>query len=107
MSLEKQVERMGERIGLLRNLAVLLNVFVVVTVGAIMFIPGLLAQEIMVYLISVCGFLFLMVTVALIMARKDSTATLYFTGLSLLLAGLIAGVFIGAVVASVAKRITH
>lgn len=107
MNLEKQLERMGERIGLLRNLAVLLNVFVVVTVGAVMFVPAIIAQEVMVYLISVCGFLFLMVTVALIMARKDSTATLYFTGLSLLIAGLIAGVFIGAVVVTVAKTIQH
>ena len=97
MNYERELEKIGERVGLMRNLAIMLNLFVLTSIGAFMFIPGIIEPIVKIYLVSVSGFALVGITLALLLARKDSTATLFFTGLSLLISGIFLGVAIMAV----------
>jgi hypothetical protein len=94
-----EFEQMAERIGYMWRIALMVNIFVIVSVVCIIFIPGVVPLPIKVYLVSVCGLILVGVSVALFLVRGDPMASLFFTCLSL----LISGFFGGAAAASVQK----
>jgi hypothetical protein len=99
MDFERELQRISERISLLRNMAIMVNLFVIATIGAFIFIPGVIDPIVKIYMISIAGFALVGITIALVLARRDSTATLFFTGLSM----MTSGVFLGVAIASVQK----
>lgn len=101
MNYEREFERISETIGLIRNITILLIVCFLCTVGAFIFIPGAIPHSAEIYLGATLGFFIIFCVLALILARKDVKATLFFTALGQFLAGT----FFGIAIISVQKII--
>ena len=92
MDYQREFERISDAIGVIRNITLLLILCAMCSVCGFLFIPGVIPQLTEIYIISVGGCILIFMLVALILARKSSTATLFFTGLSQFFAGIFLGI---------------
>jgi len=95
--MEKQLEKTSSRIVLLRNLAVILNTFSLILVCSLFFFPHILPLIIKIWLTAVAGCSVLGIFIALLLSRKDSTITLFFTLFSTFVSGIFIGISITAI----------
>lgn len=101
MNYERELEKVSERISLMRNLSILINLFTIASTVPVIFLPQFMNGIVKIWIISVSGLAFILVTVALFLSRRDTMVTLFITGLSLILGGIFAGVGIGVGLAHV------
>lgn len=90
--LQKKLTELSMRIGLLRNMMILLGLFVVILMIPAFSIHKILNDELKIWLIGVVGFAFIALFVALFLARNDSTTTLFVTSLLTVISCTILGI---------------
>ena len=93
---ERALKRVSARISLFRNLSILVAAFALCVLFVVLVLPELLPRLVKVWLVSISGAAFLVLIVALILARNDSTATLLFSKLVDVTSGVVIGVAIGS-----------
>jgi len=91
MSEKTQLQQIGDRILIARNLALIFQVCSLVLVITLLFLPGALSTRVKVWSVSAAGVSFIGILVGLIVVRHDSSTILYFTCLSFLTSGLFLG----------------
>lgn len=89
---QRERERISERISILRNLVILLSFCSLASLLVIAIVPELVQPEIRYWLIGGGSFVFVFTVSVSIIARKDATITLFFTIFGAFLAGVILGV---------------
>lgn len=88
---ERELEQLGYRVRLLRNISILLCIFTLMGLGAVVFLPEFTIEQ-KVWLVSVSGCLTVGILITLILARHDVTATLFLSNLSTLYTGIVVGI---------------
>jgi len=95
--MKKQLDKTSNRIILLRNLAILFNCFSLILVTSLFFFPRILPNILKIYLVTVAGCASLIILIALILSRKDSTTTLFLTLFLVFISGLFIGISVTAI----------
>jgi hypothetical protein len=92
-----QAEELSTRIILLRNIAIFVQSFSLVVIGALFFYPNILSSILKVLSATIAGTSFIGILTILVIARKDSTVVLFFTILSTSISWFFIGICIGKI----------
>ena len=98
---KKPEDPLAYRINLLRNLSIPFNLFALVQLVVAVILPDILTTILKTWIITVGGCLFVGLTVAQVLARGDSTSTLFLTLLSVLISGFASGVSLVVIVTKI------
>lgn len=91
MDEKRQLQKISDRIDLLRDIALLLQVFALIIASTLCFIPHALSLHLKIWLVAVAGGSFLGILIVLFLARRDSVTTQFFTLLSVFISGIFLG----------------
>ena len=97
MEFEKKLEQKSNEIQLLCTIATTLQFFVLILVITLFFIPRAFPEELRVWLVTVSGCSVVGILVVLFLVRRNSTAKLWITFLSVFVSGLLIGTSIFAI----------
>lgn len=91
---DRKIKELGGRIDFLRMVSFMFLLIATVLTVLVLVLTEVLSNDLKIWIISVCGCTVLALTVALFMARKDATTSLFVTYVTAFFAGLLLGISI-------------
>lgn len=89
---DRKIKELGSRIDFLRSIAFMFLLLSTILTVLVLVLTQVLSSDMKIWIISVCGCTVLALTVALFLARKDATTSLFVTYVTAFFAGLLMGI---------------
>ncbi len=89
---DRKIKELGSRIDFLRSIAFMFLLLSTILTVLVLVLTQVLSSDLKIWIISVCGCTVLALTVALFLARKDATTSLFVTYVTAFFAGLLMGI---------------
>lgn len=89
---DRKIKELGSRIDFLRSIAFMFLLLSTILTVLVLVLTHVLSSDLKIWIISVCGCFVLALTVALFLARKDATTSLFVTYVTAFFAGLLMGI---------------